>query len=174
MNDIQVGSQEGSDRPSRLRAKLFGPKLMRVRRRMLVRRNISDVLSTVTSFDELTSTFRFLYFRDEKTPPRRDVSLFSSEESGRKGLDLIGVKTDNGIVFRTAPRSLSELDGEVTCRAVDAMTTEVRLALGFIHPLKGVRALSAPLIKPTLETVVRDELRRLKQFLETGEIAKAA
>lgn len=174
MTDNHVVIREHNSRPARWRTKLFGPKILRVRRRMLVRRNVSDVLATLGSFQELSSTFRYLYFRDEKALPRENVSLFAEERTGRKGLDLIGVHTDDGVVFRTGPEAMTDFDGEVTCRAIDVSTTEIRLALGFIRPLNGLRALGATLIKPALDGVVRDELRRLKQYLETGEVAKAA
>lgn len=161
-------------RTPRWRTKLFGPKILRLRRRVLVRRNVSDVLQTVRSFAELTAAFQYLFFREANVAPRLDVSLFASEASGRKGLDLVGVRVDDGVVFHTAPDSMTAIDGSISCHAIDVNTTEVRLALGFTNPLSGVRALGTPIVKPMLEEVVRDELRRLKQFLETGEIAKAA
>lgn len=85
--------------------------------------------------------------------------------------EIIADEPNRSISWRSTGDSEISTEGRILFEPLNhERGTRVTLEIS-LNPLPGVRSLSAPFSKLAAHVAVRRDLRRLKQFMETGEIA---
>jgi uncharacterized membrane protein len=75
------------------------------------------------------------------------------------------------IAWRTLPGSDIEETGDIRFEAAPGgRGTIVRIDLDYRHPGDGISHLAAKLLKPAFAEMVREDMRRFRSLMETGEV----
>ena len=145
---------------------------VRINRAITINRTIDDVYAfwrNVTNFPKFMRHLREVELLDDRRSRWRAVAPagFSVEWEA----EVVQDRSNEWIAWRSLPGSQVENSGSVRfAPAPGARGTEVRVQLEYAPPAGSVGRAIAWMFGEEPEQQIRDDLRRFKQLMETGEI----
>lgn len=148
---------------------------MEIRSTLTVNKPRSEVYAFWRRFENLPRFMRHLTDVKEESNGR---SLWKAEIPGGLGsvswkAEILEDRPDEFLAWRSLPGSMIDNAGEIQFRdAPGNRGTELKVCLSYRLPAGDVGTMAGKLFNPAIEHMMKEDLRRFKSLMETGEIPR--